>query len=96
MLTSLDSFYASAGVSIVAALLALGVGATTSQFLALAVAATVLGAAWLLRKSHDADRRVISLAIVAALLAAPLVWPLYFALAFVPIALFSQIGRAHV
>jgi hypothetical protein len=89
MLASLDSLSASAGVSLVAAMLALGVGGTVAQFSALAVAVTLLGVAWLLGRSPDGDRRAMGLAVVAALVASPIVWPHYFAMAFVPIALLS-------
>jgi hypothetical protein len=89
MLASLDSLSAGAGVSLVAALLALGVGATIAQLLALAVAVTLLGAAWSLYRRPDGDRLAMGLAVVAALIASPMVWPHYFALAFVPIALLS-------
>jgi Glycosyltransferase family 87 len=89
MLASLDSLSASAGVSLVAAMLALGVGATFAQFSALAVAVALLCVAWLLGRSGHGDRRAMGLAVVAALLASPIVWPHYFAMAFVPIALLS-------
>jgi len=89
MLASLDSLSAGASVSPVAALLALGVGATIAQLLAGAVAVTLLGAAWSLCRRPDGDRLAMGLAVVAALIASPMVWPHYFALAFVPIALLS-------
>jgi alpha-1,2-mannosyltransferase len=92
MLSDLNYLCASAGVSVVAGLLHLGVGATLAQLAAAAAAVAVLAGAWLLCRSRgaaDADRYVLSLAVLAALLASPISWPHYFALAFVPIALFS-------
>ena len=89
MLASLDSLSAGAGVSLVAALLAVGVDPTVAELSATVIAVALLGAAWRQGRSPYGDRRALGLAIVAALLASPIVWPHYFALAFVPIALFS-------
>jgi Glycosyltransferase family 87 len=89
MLAGLDSLSAGAGVSLVAGLLAVGLHATVAHILALTVASMVLVAAWLARRSPDADRRAMGLAVVAALIASPIAWPHYFALLFVPIALSS-------
>jgi len=89
MLASLDSLSAGAGVSLVAGLLAVGVSATMAQALAIAVALTLFGLAWSSRQAPGGDQRLMGVAVIAALLASPMVWPHYFALVFVPIALLS-------
>jgi hypothetical protein len=89
MLANLSFINEAAGVSPVAGLLAVGVSASVAHVVALLVAAALLGAAWHLRKRPDGDRRALGLAVVAALCASPNVWPHYFALALIPIALLS-------
>lgn len=76
-------------VSLVAGLLALGVGVTAATLSAVAVGLALL-IVGLHRKLHGAAGRFYGLAIVASLLASPLVWPHYLALLFVPIALLSR------
>ena len=92
MMADLNYLCSSAGVSVVAGLLALGAGSTVAQGVAALLALTIVGGAWRLARSPDrdeVDRVVLSLVVIAALVAAPIVWPHYFALAFVPIALRS-------
>jgi hypothetical protein len=89
MLTSLDSLSAGSGVSLAAALLAIGFSLMVAQLLAIAVAVWLLGTACMFGRSRLGERRLLGLAVVAALLASPIVWPHYFALAFVPVALLS-------
>lgn len=77
-------------VSFVAALLALGLSTGVAHAVALATAAVMLAAvAWFCR-TPAGHRRGFSLAVVAALMATPIVWPHYLALVFVPIALCSK------
>jgi hypothetical protein len=92
MMADLNYLCSGAGVSVVAGLLALGGGSTLAQGTAALLALAIVAGAWRLAGSRDrieADRLVFSLVVIAALVAAPIVWPHYFALAFVPIALSS-------
>lgn len=89
MLANLDVLFEGAGVSLVAALRAVGFSATAAHLAALAGAAALLGAAVLVRRRPDGDQRAMGLAVVAALVGSPIVWPHYYTLAFVPIALVS-------
>jgi hypothetical protein len=92
MMADLNYLCAGAGVSVVAALLALGGGSTLAQGTAVLLALAIVAGARRLASSRDrveADRLVFSLVVIAALVAAPIVWPHYFALTFVPIALTS-------
>jgi Glycosyltransferase family 87 len=76
-------------VSLVAGLLALGLGAFAAKTVALLLGLGLLAAAARLVRGPEGERRAFSLAIVAALVASPLVWPHYLALLIVPIALAS-------
>jgi hypothetical protein len=78
-----------AGVSTVAGLLALGAGHVAARVIALGAACLLLLVAARLRRSPDGDRRSFSLAVVAGLVASPMVWPHYLVLLIVPIALTS-------
>lgn len=89
MLSNLSYLQRSTGVSVVAALLAVGVTPAISQAASLLITALVLIGAAALASRPDGDRRALGLAVVAALVASPNVWPHYFTLALVPIALMS-------
>lgn len=89
MLANLSFVSEPAGVSLVAGLLALGVGATLAKVLALAAAAVLFGLAGRAVRAHGGDRRAFGLMVIAALTASPMVWPHYLALVLVPIALLS-------
>ena len=89
MLANLSFVNEAVGVSPVAGLLAVGVSAGVAHVVALLLAAALLAAAWRLRNRPDGDRRALGVAVMAALCASPNVWPHYFALALIPIALMS-------
>ena len=57
--------------------------------MALLLAGGLLIAAWRIARRPDGDRRAYGIAIIAALVGSPMVWPHYLALLFVPIALVS-------
>jgi len=88
MLTNLAFVERGAGVSLVSALLAAGVSGGLAEIMALAVATAILGLSY--RSSRGGrDGRALGLTVIAALVASPIVWPHYFVLLFVPIALAS-------
>ena len=89
LLNDLVSLEEGVGVSPVRGLLALGVGRTVATIVAVAMVAALFGLAWRLRARPGNDRRTFELSVVAALVASPIVWPHYFALLLVPIALLS-------
>ena len=89
MLANLSAVSENVGVSLGSGLLTLGFTDTGAELLAGAAAASLLAAAWVLSRRPDGDRRSFGLVMVAALVASPIVWPHYFALALVPIALAS-------
>jgi alpha-1,2-mannosyltransferase len=69
-----------------AALLGLSGGAETAATVALSLAAVV--AVWLAARGSDGDRRALAVAVLASLVATPLVWLHYLLLLYVPIALY--------
>jgi Glycosyltransferase family 87 len=82
--------------SLVAVLLAAGVGAVAAHVIAMLVAGALLLVAWRLvargepgQRDPSAERRAFSLTILAALSASPIVWDHYMVLLFIPIALCS-------
>ena len=75
--------------SIATVLLVLGLGPTLAQGLAILAGIAVLGLAWRMTRRPDGDRRAFGLAIIASLIATPIVWDHYMVLLFVPIALLS-------
>ena len=87
MLGDLSFVSEDVGVSAVAALVALGFSATLAKAAAVAVGAAISLIAWRVAGGRNGDRRAFGLAVVAALVASPIVWPHYLALVFVPIAL---------
>jgi hypothetical protein len=87
LLRELQDVYATRSLSVATA--AGGLGASVSVAVAVGVAAGIalLGvAAWLARR-RDGDERAFALAVVACVVATPIVWLHYWALLFVPIAI---------
>jgi hypothetical protein len=74
------------GYSVVNLALHLGAGRTTAYLLTAAVTLAVFAGCLIIGLSGD-DRRSLALSIAVALLASPVVWTHYFALAIVPLAL---------
>jgi hypothetical protein len=68
------------------ALLGLTGGAETAVTVAISLAA--VGAIWLAARGSGGDRRALAVAVIASLVAAPLVWLHYLLLLYVPIALY--------
>ncbi len=92
MLGNLSTVEGPAGVSAISVGRALGVSTSLSQLVALLLAAVLLAVALRLFYASDdpnAERRSFGLAVMAALVASPVVWPHYLTLVFVPIALLS-------
>ena len=77
------------GVSVVSLLRFLGASPEASRLVALVAAALLLFVAWRIAQAPGGDRRSFSLAVIATLVASPIVWPHYLALLIVPIALLS-------
>jgi hypothetical protein len=75
--------------SLVAILIAVGLSPLASTALALTAGAGLLFEAWRAARRPDGDRRAFGLAIIATLIAAPIVWDHYLVLLFIPIALRS-------
>ena len=88
MLGDLSFLEEGAGVSAVAGFLSLGVGSSVARIAAVLLALALLGLAWVGTKTGR-ERRAFGIAVVAALVASPIVWPHYFALVLVSIALVS-------
>jgi hypothetical protein len=87
LLRELQDVYATRSVSL--GTVAGGFGASTSTAVAACWIAGLLllgVAAWLAR-GPDGDRRAFTLAVLACILASPIVWPYYFAFLLVPIAI---------
>lgn len=87
MLGDLSFVSEDVGTSPVAALIAVGFSAAAAKTVAILLGAAVLACAWRLARRPGGDRGAFGLAVLAALLASPVVWPHYYALVFVPIAL---------
>jgi alpha-1,2-mannosyltransferase len=77
------------GFSLVSALLSLGFPVGPARALALSLAVALLFAAWLLVRRPDGDARAFGLAVMAALIATPVLWDHYLVLLFAPIALLA-------
>jgi alpha-1,2-mannosyltransferase len=77
------------GVSLVSLLRFLGASSGLARALALVAGAALLALAWRLARAPAGERRAFGLAVVAALVASPMVWPHYLALLIVPVALLS-------
>ena len=89
MLDDLSYVSEGVGISPVAGLLALGASESTARMLALLAAVLVLVLAIRVARREDGDRRAFSLALVASLVASPMVWPHYLVLLTLPIGLVS-------
>lgn len=97
LLRELSEVQGPRGVALFAILRAHGVGTTAATAVGLVVGGILLAAAALVARRPDGDRRAFSLAIVAALVASPLVWPNYLPLLIVVVALISpQFGPAWI
>lgn len=96
MLSDLSAIEGAAGVSLISAGHALGLARMPSELAGWAVAIALLIAGWrrcggtTARHEPRSEAVALSLAVIAALLASPLVWPHYLTLVFVPIALRSR------
>jgi len=66
----------------------LGVSGTSAEFLTFCLAVLLLVGMLAVGRGRDADRRTFVIAVTGALLVTPLLWLHYFALLFVPIALY--------
>jgi hypothetical protein len=75
--------------SVATVALVFGASARLAQAIALLAGVALLTLAWRLRGRPDGDRTAFGLAIIACLLATPIVWAHYMILLFVPIALLS-------
>jgi hypothetical protein len=75
--------------SVATVLLVFGTSARVAQAIGTLAGFAVLVLAWRMRHGADGDRRVFGLAIIASLIATPIVWDHYMVLLFVPIALLS-------
>jgi hypothetical protein len=75
--------------SLVAVLLALGVGVTVARVAAIIAGLALLGTAWRFARRPEGERQAFALAIMAVLIASPIVWQHHMVLLFVPIALLS-------
>jgi hypothetical protein len=88
ILSDLSFIEEGVGVSVVAGLLAVGASSSIAKIGALALAASlIVGARFATHRRSE--HRTFAVALVAALVASPIVWPHYLALLFVPIALVS-------
>jgi hypothetical protein len=89
MLGDLSFVSEDVGASPVAAFIALGLSPAAAKAAALVLGLGVLALAARLVRRPGGERGAFGLAVVAALLASPMVWPHYYALVFVPIALIA-------
>jgi hypothetical protein len=89
MLQDLASIESNIGVSYVSAGRALGLSGVVSRVLAAAITVGLLALAYVMLDREDGERRAFGLAVMAGLASSPVVWPHYFVLALVPIALMS-------
>jgi hypothetical protein len=89
MLSNLSFIERGAGTSLVTALLAAGLPGGLAELVALTGAALLLALAYRFARRPDGDAQALGLAVIAAMTASTIVWPHYFVLVFVPIALAS-------
>jgi hypothetical protein len=66
----------------------LGLSGTPSTLLSAALCLAVVVAIWRTAHGEDGDRRSFAVAVIGAVVATPVIWLHYFALLFVPIALY--------
>ena len=88
-LQDLASIERNIGVSYVSAGQALGVSRVASRLVAAVITVGLLALAYVLLHREDGERRAFGLAVMAGLASTPVVWPHYFVLALMPIALIS-------
>ncbi|MGH2844114.1 MAG: glycosyltransferase family 87 protein [Solirubrobacteraceae bacterium] len=89
MLSNLSKVEGPAGVSLVSLAGSIGVANGAGEIVGYLGAAGLLAIAWRAYPARIDERSGFALAVVAALIGSPLVWPHYLALEFVPIALIS-------
>jgi hypothetical protein len=89
MLSDVSFIQQGRAVSLVAVLLVAGVPSGIASVLAVAVGCGLLVVAWRLTGGPDGERRGFALAVIAALVATPIVWEHYMVLLLVPVALVS-------
>jgi hypothetical protein len=89
MLSDLSFVERDAGVSLVTALMTVGVPGGLSEVISLMVALMIIAIAYRFVRRANGEAQALGLAVIAALIASPIVWPHYFVLLFVPIALTS-------
>ncbi len=87
MLNDLSTISEGVGVSVVAALLKIGVAEQLARGTALAAGALLVASGARLVRRRAGEQRAFALAVLACLVASPMVWPHYLALLLVPIAL---------
>jgi hypothetical protein len=89
MLANLAYIEENRGVSLIGELLALGAPITAARLVALSGAATLLVCSWWVARRRHGEREAIGLAVMAALMASPIVWEHYMVLMFLPIAMIA-------
>lgn len=86
LLRAAEDLYAAHGYSFAAILNALGTDIATASKVTLALGGALAAAAFLVGRRR-ADSAAVSLAVLAAVLGSPIVWPYYYALLLVPLAI---------
>ena len=87
LLRQLQNVYAIRSVSLGTVAGGLGASVSTAVMVSWAAGVLVLGiVAWVARRD-DGDRRAFTFAVLACIVASPIVWPYYFAFLLVPIAI---------
>jgi Glycosyltransferase family 87 len=89
MLANLSFIERGAGTSLVSALLASGLSGAVAELVALSAAAALLALAYRFAQRPNGDGQALGLTVIAAMTASTIVWPHYYVLLFVPIALAS-------
>jgi Glycosyltransferase family 87 len=89
MIGDLSSIEAGIGVSYVSGGIAIGLSRPVSQAIAIAITLGVLGLVFVFARRPGGEARAFGLAVMAGLASSPVVWPHYFVLVFVAIALVS-------
>jgi MFS family permease len=88
LLRALDHVYSPHSVSLTALGIGVGLSQRAAQLVALAVAVAVLAIGATLARQEDGDRRMYTAAVVAALIATPILWLYYFLLLLAPLVLY--------
>ena len=89
MLSDLSYIEDPHGISLLTILRDNGASSATAWLIVIAATTAMLTFAWSVAGRADGDRRAFGLVTMAALTASPLIWPHYWILIFVPIALMS-------